>query len=301
MYSIKKAAKILGVTPQTLRNWDKSGYLKPSKTEGGHRRYSEENLNPNLITTCECDCDIKIYNKLKEKYSKHPLARQVGGFSKEEVGILLTNQETINQSSNIEKFFSILEMFSSPYFFTTNIMFHPVSLVYYHRIRDYNLVIESETIVSSSYKAKLNYNNNDEIQNLIDDIEKSFIENIINNAGFVIKGNEKSIKEAILKIEEKTKVTGDKFVIFPPELKDCKNTIKLNKNTRKVIDSEVYISRLIPDNRIIVGTKNNKYLGYCFCPYQLDCFDERKNEFIIRIGSKLCREGSGFYAVIDIS
>ena len=26
--TIKKAAKLLGVTPQTLRNWDKSGKLK---------------------------------------------------------------------------------------------------------------------------------------------------------------------------------------------------------------------------------------------------------------------------------
>jgi excisionase family DNA binding protein len=27
-FTIKEAAKILGVTPQTLRNWDKSGKLK---------------------------------------------------------------------------------------------------------------------------------------------------------------------------------------------------------------------------------------------------------------------------------
>ena len=28
-YTIKQAAKIIGVTPLTLRNWDKTGKLKP--------------------------------------------------------------------------------------------------------------------------------------------------------------------------------------------------------------------------------------------------------------------------------
>lgn len=28
-YTIKQAAKIIGVTPLTLRNWDKNGKLKP--------------------------------------------------------------------------------------------------------------------------------------------------------------------------------------------------------------------------------------------------------------------------------
>ena len=43
MYSIGKFAKILGVTPQTLREWDKAEKLKPSvKLNSKHRRYSEE-------------------------------------------------------------------------------------------------------------------------------------------------------------------------------------------------------------------------------------------------------------------
>ena len=37
--SIKRASELLGVTIQTLRNWDKAGKLKPIKTLGGHRRY----------------------------------------------------------------------------------------------------------------------------------------------------------------------------------------------------------------------------------------------------------------------
>ena len=39
--TIQAAAEILGVSPQTLRNWDKSGKLKAVRDlESGYRRYS---------------------------------------------------------------------------------------------------------------------------------------------------------------------------------------------------------------------------------------------------------------------
>lgn len=41
IYTISEFAEIVGVTIQTLRNWDKSGKLKPAQlTEGGNRLYS---------------------------------------------------------------------------------------------------------------------------------------------------------------------------------------------------------------------------------------------------------------------
>ena len=41
-YTINKFSKMLGVTPQTLRNWDRSGKLHPHHTsENGYRYYSE--------------------------------------------------------------------------------------------------------------------------------------------------------------------------------------------------------------------------------------------------------------------
>lgn len=42
LVNISKAAKILGVTTKTLRNWEEQGKLKPVRTFGKHRRY---NLN----------------------------------------------------------------------------------------------------------------------------------------------------------------------------------------------------------------------------------------------------------------
>lgn len=45
LYSISKTAKILDVTPKTLRIWDKENKLKPVLTSGGHRRYKESDIN----------------------------------------------------------------------------------------------------------------------------------------------------------------------------------------------------------------------------------------------------------------
>ncbi|WP_261791683.1 MerR family transcriptional regulator [Campylobacter lanienae] len=45
LLSIGQASKALGVTIQTLRNWDKKGLLKPDDmTKGGERRYKLETL-----------------------------------------------------------------------------------------------------------------------------------------------------------------------------------------------------------------------------------------------------------------
>ncbi len=46
MYSIGEFAKKIGVSIQTLRDWDKSGKLKPAyRSKGNHRYYSEDQLN----------------------------------------------------------------------------------------------------------------------------------------------------------------------------------------------------------------------------------------------------------------
>lgn len=39
LIKISKAAKLFGVTPRTLRRWEKSGKIKPILTLGKHRRY----------------------------------------------------------------------------------------------------------------------------------------------------------------------------------------------------------------------------------------------------------------------
>ena len=44
LMNIKQASEYLHVAQGTLRRWEKEGLITPSRTEGGHRRYSEEDL-----------------------------------------------------------------------------------------------------------------------------------------------------------------------------------------------------------------------------------------------------------------
>lgn len=50
LISITQAAKLLGVCPQTLRNWQKEGRIKLTviNTMGGHRRYKLSEINKYL-------------------------------------------------------------------------------------------------------------------------------------------------------------------------------------------------------------------------------------------------------------
>lgn len=44
-YKITEAAKLLNVTPETLRNWERKGkFVSHHRTEGGQRLYSEEQI-----------------------------------------------------------------------------------------------------------------------------------------------------------------------------------------------------------------------------------------------------------------
>lgn len=76
-YSIRSFAKILGVTPQTLRNWDKSGKLKPHHTmQNGYRYYSNEQLN-NIANIQESDRITIGYCRVSSYKQKDDLVRQI--------------------------------------------------------------------------------------------------------------------------------------------------------------------------------------------------------------------------------
>ena len=45
VYVISVAAELAGVHPQTLRNYERSGLLDPTRTAGGSRRFSERDLD----------------------------------------------------------------------------------------------------------------------------------------------------------------------------------------------------------------------------------------------------------------
>ena len=78
--SIGKTAEFLGVSIQTLRNWDKSGLLMPDKkTQGGARRYSIESLTSFNRQGYKKSKDVKLtvaYARVPNKNNSEDLARQ---------------------------------------------------------------------------------------------------------------------------------------------------------------------------------------------------------------------------------
>lgn len=77
-YSINEFSKILGVSAQTLRNWDKKGKLKPHHTStNGYRYYSQEQLNQVLNLSPVIDRKTIGYCRVSSSKQKDDLKRQV--------------------------------------------------------------------------------------------------------------------------------------------------------------------------------------------------------------------------------
>jgi len=77
MYSIGKFAKLIGRSIETLRSWDKQGKLIPSyRSEGGHRMYSEEQLNEVLQIVKPKERFNLGYIRVSAKHQNSDLERQ---------------------------------------------------------------------------------------------------------------------------------------------------------------------------------------------------------------------------------
>lgn len=78
-YTINKFSKIVGKTAQTLRNWDKSGYLKPDHTgKSGYRYYSEDQVKQVLNIKISKNKSIIGYCRVSSNKQKDDLERQTG-------------------------------------------------------------------------------------------------------------------------------------------------------------------------------------------------------------------------------
>lgn len=77
-YTIHKFSRLLGVSAQTLRNWDRLDKLKPSHTSSsGYRYYSDEQLNKALGKKPNIDRKIIGYCRVSSNKQKDDLDRQV--------------------------------------------------------------------------------------------------------------------------------------------------------------------------------------------------------------------------------
>lgn len=88
--SISEAASILGVSDETLRNWERDGKLTPFHTEGGHRRYYRSDIEKLAGTYIEpakysAGNRVGIYCRVSshEQKQKGDLERQVGRMTTE--------------------------------------------------------------------------------------------------------------------------------------------------------------------------------------------------------------------------
>ena len=76
-YTIHAASKILGVTPQTLRNWDKTGKLKPHHTSAnGYRYYAQEQIDAFLRVAKKAERIVIGYCRVSSAKQKDDLKRQ---------------------------------------------------------------------------------------------------------------------------------------------------------------------------------------------------------------------------------
>lgn len=77
-YSINKFSKILGVSAQTLRNWDAKGKLHPHHTSSnGYRYYSHEQLNQVMNIKPNLDRLVIGYCRVSSNKQKDDLDRQI--------------------------------------------------------------------------------------------------------------------------------------------------------------------------------------------------------------------------------
>ena len=78
-YSIGEFAKLTGKTTQTLRNWDKTGILKPNKVaDSGHRYYLHEQLDQFYGLKPDKDKIVIGYCRVSSSKQKDDLERQIG-------------------------------------------------------------------------------------------------------------------------------------------------------------------------------------------------------------------------------
>ena len=77
-YSIQEVTKILNVTAQTLRNWDKTGKLIPNhKTVSSYRYYMEEQIENLLGKNTKNNRKIIGYCRVSSNKQKDDLERQI--------------------------------------------------------------------------------------------------------------------------------------------------------------------------------------------------------------------------------
>ena len=99
-YSIHEFSKIIGVSAQTLRNWDANGKFHPHHTTvSGYRYYSDEQLNQVI--------NVKLKNRITIGYYRVSSHKQ-----KDDLERQIDNTEKSEQQELVEDLVQIITVFS---------------------------------------------------------------------------------------------------------------------------------------------------------------------------------------------
>ena len=99
-YSIQDFSKIIGVSAQTLRNWDANGKLHPHHTTvSGYRYYSDEQLNQVI--------NVKPKNRITIGYCRVSSHKQ-----KDDLERQIDNTEKSEQQELVEDLVQMIAVFS---------------------------------------------------------------------------------------------------------------------------------------------------------------------------------------------
>ena len=107
-YSIHEFSKIIGVSAQTLRNWDANGKLHPHHTTvSGYRYYSDEQLNQVINVKPKNRITIG-YCRVSNHKQKDDLERQIDNVKTQ----IIDNTEKSEQQELVEDLVQIITVFS---------------------------------------------------------------------------------------------------------------------------------------------------------------------------------------------
>ena len=76
LYRIGPASKLMGVSPSTLRRWEREGKIKSHRTEGGHRLYRLSNCNVSSAKQATNERKTIAYARVSSHDQKADLERQ---------------------------------------------------------------------------------------------------------------------------------------------------------------------------------------------------------------------------------
>ena len=105
VYLISVVSKILNIHPQTLRQYEKEGLIKPSRTEGRMRLYSQRNIDElKLILSLVRDlgvnlAGVEIVLQLKKEIEN--LQKEIDKMKKQQ-GLIPRNRSIIIRKANYQ-------------------------------------------------------------------------------------------------------------------------------------------------------------------------------------------------------